>query len=98
MLGEARVPPDARVKKFRQILPLLVSSGLALGSVNVCEFRMRVERVGTLIFARVVVNAGGFLRWSARPAALAVEHVNDIIFRVCHLRLSEVGKQMLVSA
>src|SRR5438094_1457775 len=98
MLGGARVPPDSCVEKFRQVLPLLVRAGLALGPVNVREFRMRVECVGAFVFASMVINAGGFFRWSARAAALAIEHVNDIILRVRHLRLGEVGKQVLVSA
>src|SRR5262252_4621375 len=97
MLGEARIPPDARVKKLRQILPLLVGARLAFRPVNVREFRMRVERVGTFIFSGVIINAGGFLGGAAGTASLTLEHVNGGILRAGHLRLREVGKQMLVS-
>src|SRR5215469_12813116 len=98
MLREARVPPDAGVEKFRQVLTLLVGAGLAFCPVHVCEFWMRIECIGAFVFPGVVINASGFFCWTARAAAFAVKHVNDVILGARHLRLCEEGKQVLVSA
>src|ERR1700722_1032426 len=45
MLWKTRVPPDTGVKLFRQCNALLVGSRFAGGTIDVRQFRMRVEQV-----------------------------------------------------
>src|SRR3989442_567032 len=56
------------------------------------------ERVRSLVFAGVVVDPGGLFGRATRAAAFTLENVDDIVVRLIELRLSEIGKEMLVAA
>src|SRR5215470_18408826 len=97
MIWEARVPPDAGIKEVRKRLALLVRAGFPCSPVNVRELGMRIQRVRGFVFARMIINAGRLLCRASRTAARTIKHVNNVVPRASHLRLREVGKQMLVS-
>ena len=62
------------------------------------EVGTRNHRVRSLVFAGVVIDAGGLFGRAAGAAALAFENVDDVVVRLIELRLSEEGKQVLVAA
>src|SRR5882672_8315901 len=97
MIGEAGIPPDPGVNRFRQNEALVVRAGFARGAVQMHKIWVRDERVGSFVFAGVIVDAGGFFR-TAGAAAFAVEDVHDIVVWLIHLRLREEGKQVLIAA
>jgi hypothetical protein len=98
VIRKAGVPPDACVGLFGQTQAVQICAGFGVGAVEMNQVRARDDGVGGFVFARMIIDAGGFLGRTARLAAFAIQNIQNIVVRAVELRLSKVGKQMLIAA